>query len=523
MAAFRPYRSRNLAIFVQPLRFQATSAAKLQSTGYQPVEWNDAKSFDQMPGAKPWPLIGTLWQFLPFVGHKYRDQSRQMEIIQQRVDLYGRIARDVIPGWPPLVWVTRPEDAETLYRNEGKFPNRMTTMSLKMYRDKRPEIFKSTGLLLDNGENWWRIRSKTQQSLLKPQNVKTYLPVMGQIADEFIDRIRSIRLENNEMRPDFVSELYRWALESVAVVALNTRLGCLSANLAEDSEPLKMIRAADTTLTNMAELELGLPLWRIVETRKLRQLHAAQDYFVKTSLKYIHKTMEKIKNRPENSEEDPTILEELLSRGLSTEDAVVMVMDMLMAGIDTTSHSTSFLMYLLARNPDKQDKLRKEVLRMVGPRGSPVTASAINELRYLKACFKESTRLMPVGSGNQRTTDKDMVMSEYQIPKGTVVVMCNEWMCRQEEYFAMANDFIPERWIKGHPLESNAHPYTMLPFGTGTRMCVGRRLAELEIWQLTCKLIQNFRIEYHHEDIGSRWRLLNSPDKPLRFTLIDIK
>ena len=57
-----------------------------------------------------------------------------------------------------------------------------------------------------------------------------------------------------------------------------------------------------------------------------------------------------------------------------------------------------------------------------------------------------------------------------------------------EEYFPNAQAFIPERWIKGDPEESHHHPYTMLPFGFGTRMCIGRRIAELEMWQLTIKV-----------------------------------
>ena len=59
----------------------------------------------------------------------------------------------------------------------------------------------------------------------------------------------------------------------------------------------------------------------------------------------------------------------------------------------------------------------------------------------------------------------------------------------QEEHFQNADRFIPERWIKGHPLESTHHPYTALPFGFGKRMCIGRRLAELEMWQLTIKVL----------------------------------
>lgn len=66
--------------------------------------------------------------------------------------------------------------------------------------------------------------------------------------------------------------------------------------------------------------------------------------------------------------------------------------DLLMAGIDTTSHTTSFLLYQLARNPEIQERLRREVLDVVGPKGSPLTVSNANNLHYLKACIKESLR-----------------------------------------------------------------------------------------------------------------------------------
>ena len=52
-------------------------------------------------------------------------------------------------------------------------------------------------------------------------------------------------------------------------------------------------------------------------------------------MKYINKTLESIKNRPADSDEDPSILEEILNRGISLQDATVLMVDMLMAGIDT--------------------------------------------------------------------------------------------------------------------------------------------------------------------------------------------
>ena len=102
------------------------------------------------------------------------------------------------------------------------------------------------------------------------------------------------------MKPDFVNEMYRWALEckhnfisrhhasiskknifdiAVGVVGFNTRLGCLDPNLAPDSEAQKMISAANLSFTAVNELEYGLPLWKYFSTPKLRSLYEAQDFF----------------------------------------------------------------------------------------------------------------------------------------------------------------------------------------------------------------------------------------------------
>ncbi len=71
----------------------------------------------------------------------------------------------------------------------------------------------------------------------------------------------------------------------------------------------------------------------------------------------------------------------------------------------------------------------------------------------------------------------------------SLVATLHQLMAHLDEYFPNAKQFIPERWIKDDPQESHHHPYALLPFGFGTRMCIGRRVAELEIQQLTIKVL----------------------------------
>lgn len=56
-----------------------------------------------------------------------------------------------------------------------------------------------------------------------------------------------------------------------------------------------------------------------------------------------------------------------------------------------------------------------------------------------------------------------------------------------EEYFNDANHFRPERWLRSETTE-NVNPYLHLPFGAGPRMCIGRRLAEQDIYVMLLKV-----------------------------------
>ena len=70
----------------------------------------------------------------------------------------------------------------------------------------------------------------------------------------------------------------------MAVVALNTRLGCLSAQLTAESEAQQMIDAVHATAENMWKLDTSLPIYRFITTAPLRELFQAQDFFTKYAI-----------------------------------------------------------------------------------------------------------------------------------------------------------------------------------------------------------------------------------------------
>lgn len=75
-------------------------------------------------------------------------------------------------------------------------------------------------------------------------------------------------------------------------------------------------------------------------------------------------------------------------------------------------------LYHLSKNPDKQDKLRQEVLKSLPSKTSKMSADSLNNLQYMRAVLKEALRLSPVLAGNARKTGRDIVLSGYRVPAG---------------------------------------------------------------------------------------------------------
>ena len=214
------------------------------------------------------------------------------------------------------------------------------------------------------------------------------------------------------------------------------------------------------------------------------------------------------------------MLREFLERkekyGLKTDDVIGLMTDFLMAGVDTTATAIHYLLYDLGTNLHIQDKLYEEINQVVG-QSSEITEEHLNKLKYLKCVVKESLRLHSSVPANSRILTEDTKIGDYLIPKGVVLVFCNSFISKCEKYFKNAKKFDPDRWVNG---EENINPYAILSFGFGARMCIGRRIAEQEIYLTMVKLIQKYRVEYTGKVPGLKIGLVAAPDQPLDIHLL---
>ncbi|XP_055693247.1 probable cytochrome P450 12b2, mitochondrial [Lutzomyia longipalpis] len=479
--------------------------------------WKAAKPYESIPGPTTYGLIRGF-----LAGGQYSGVPMS-EVHKSMRNHYGPIYRlKGTFGKRDIVAVFDPKDFEVVYRTEGTFPIRRGLDSLTYYRkeyrkDKYPI---SLGLVSEQGQGWWDLRHKVNGVMMKPQVTKGYTSAVDEVSSDFVKKLHTLRDANLETPANFLLHLNLWALESIAYITMNMRLGLLGEKPDESVDKLMVVLKEFFQL--MFELDFQPSIWKFYKTPKFNRFMEIMDYMHEVIGKFVDKGLENLKEnaaKGENAGREKGVLEKLYE--IDKDVAVLMALDSLLAGVDTTSSATFMVLYNLAKNPEKQNILREELLKILPDKDSPLTADNMRNMPYLRASIKEALRVTPITIGNVRSTGKDIVLKGYQIPKNTDVFMNSSMIYTDEYYFPDAESFIPERWLRSQEKHENYNPFTYLPFGFGHRNCIGRRFAELEIESLTSRLIRNYHLEWHGPPPEIRLSTINIPHGDLKMTLRD--
>ncbi|XP_053964586.1 probable cytochrome P450 12b2, mitochondrial [Anastrepha ludens] len=487
-------------------------------------EWANAKEYKEIPGPSS---IGLMMDFLPG-GKLYGANFLQMyTALRKRYgDLFilrGSFGRD------DLICSFNPIDFEKVYRTEGVWPIREGLGSIKYYRQvKNPNAYPGVfGLVAEQGERWFRIRQKINPIMMKMQSMREELPEIDCIAKELVDKIDVMRDPKTGMlTTDLVKELRMWSFESVCYVALNSRLHLVSGKA--DADALRMSDTMAEFLQSTYEHDIAPSIWIYYQTPSFKRLMRMHDDLTEITRKFVDTALERIE--AEGNKEASGVFEKLLR--VDKNIAVVMAIDMMFGGLDTTSSTVIIALYLLAKNPEKQDILREELRTLLPTSDTPLNAQNLKNIPYLRACIKESMRITPIVSGTMRQTGRDLVLSGYKVPKGTGVNMRNMEVCNSEKFFPRCSEYIPERWLKmpknvARPVDDakSQNPFVYLPFGFGPRTCIGRRLAELELEVLLARMLRKYKISWTDEQNGLQYvsNIVLAPCGEMKFKFDEVE
>jgi cytochrome P450 len=166
---------------------------------------------------------------------------------------------------------------------------------------------------------------------------------------------------------------------------------------------------------------------------------------------------------------------------------------LMMAAHDTITSSASSLVWLLAKHPEWQDKLRAEALAVTGGAGRPLAYDDLARLELTEMAFKEALRLIPPVPSIPRRAMREFEFGGYRIPAGTGVGISPSAVHMDPALWPDPEKFDPLRFTPDKI--AKRHKYAWVPFGGGAHMCLGLHFAYMQIKILMAQLLTRYRIE----------------------------
>lgn len=202
------------------------------------------------------------------------------------------------------------------------------------------------------------------------------------------------------------------------------------------------------------------------------------------------------------------------SRQLSTQAILDEVINILFASHETTGSILTWAVESILTHPEVLARIREELDEVLG--GQPVTVDDVGHLTYLDAVINEAIRYRPIAPmAGIRRVKKAFEIGGYTVPAGVIVAQCFPVMSRRPDIFSHPDTFDPNNFYgQRHP------PFTWNPYGGGTRMCLGKGLAQVEMKVLLATLLQQIDLCLAQDEVKPvRHGIFFAPSQGLRVTL----
>lgn len=343
------------------------------------------------------------------------------------------------------------------------------------------------GLLTSEGEFHRR-----QKRLALPAFHKQRIATYGRVMTDYGERIISEWREGETL--DMSEEMMRLTLAIVGKTlfdadverdakevgeALSTIMSLFDAMLLPFSEYLEKLPLPQTRRFEKARDKLDAIIYKIIEERRSSGLDRGD------LLSMLLLAQEDEEGKGHEQMTDEQVRDE--------------VMTLFLAGHETTANALTWTWYLLSQNPEAEKSFHSEVDEVLGERLP--TVDDVARLKYTEMVLAESMRLYPPAWALGRLAVKDFQLDGYTIPAGSLILLSQFVMHRDERFFKDAEHFLPERWAED---EGEARPqYSYFPFGGGPRRCIGESFAWMEgvlllatiarKWRM--RLVPNHRVE----------------------------
>ncbi|KAI9353013.1 cytochrome P450, partial [Zopfochytrium polystomum] len=357
------------------------------------------------------------------------------------------------------------------------------------------------GIFVTSGETWKRSR-KIASLIFTAKNIREPMTqALHRTTMVFLQHLKNAAVSNEVL--DLDASFRALATDSFAEFAFNERLECLE-NI---SQPPPFAVAFDLLNTKLYSISRS-PLAKLLtilptkQNREIREMASVMDTFAYTKIRARRAAKYEVGEKPASKDLLDLFMEyrDEAGNGLSDKDLRDMMINMLLAGRDTTSNALSWAIFELASRPDVVQKIRDEVHAVVQD-GLPNYDSS-KDLKYVTAVFYEALRLHPSVPGDALYADKhDVLPGGIAVTPNTIVYWSTYSMNRLESLWGPdAETFNPSRWLQvdektGAVAVKRESQFKWPVFHGGPRLCLGQTMATFQGVLVLSVVLRQFDFE----------------------------
>ncbi|CAO3649321.1 unnamed protein product [Cunninghamella echinulata] len=370
---------------------------------------------------------------------------------------------------------------------------------------KSPQLNEITSELLGHGifnanGEIWKYQRKTASHIFNVKNFRdhfteVFLDHIHYITDKMLDVAAT-----NGTTVDFHDIMFRFTLDSFVKLSFGVDLHALSTK-----GKVPFASSFDIVQQN-AFLRFANPFYKVTE--KLGDVLMPWKTTIKQHLKVINDfaygVIQQRRKEIDNGEEFNDLLSRFMKaknekgQPLSDEELRDVVLNMVIAGRDTTAQALSWTFYSLMHHPEVEEKLLQEINNTLPEEleKDPVALyEAIKSMKYAHAIFYEVLRFYPSVPNNQKYALNDDIWPDgSQIKKGDYIYWSPWAQGRSEHVWGTdAKQFKPERWLneEGELIRETQGKWPA--FHGGPRVCLGQNLATLEALIAITSLLRRYK------------------------------
>lgn len=195
------------------------------------------------------------------------------------------------------------------------------------------------------------------------------------------------------------------------------------------------------------------------------------------------------------------------SHGLEVPDEkslLVIMESFFLEAYESASIALSFLCFQLACHPEIQEKVRQEVNTVLSKYNEELDYEALQDLTYMEQVLYETLRLEPAVPILSKHCTKECYLKgpdglSCRVKPGDVAVVSMYGLHMDPKYWSEPEKFDPERFSKKQ--KSSRSKYIFLPFGEGPRICVGKRMALIELKVAMVQILKNYSLELSNKTV----------------------